>query len=361
MNSFTLPQRLEIVQLFYQNSRSFVGVQRAYRALHGRHSAPSVLAIRRIIQKLESEFTLLDTKPPNRTRTERSVENIAAVQASVEESANVSITRRAQSLGLSRMTTWRIMRLDLGLHPYKMVLAQELKPNDHRLRREFANWALESIENDPDFHRKIIFSDEAHFWLNGFVNKQNCRYWCKENPHMVHSSPLYPEKLTVWCGLWYGGIIGPFFFKNAENQTVTVNGERYRAMLTDFFFPEFDDIDGDDLYFQQDGATCHTSGETMDLLRGKFGEAIISRNGPFNWPPRSCDLTPLDYFLWGYVKSKVYANNPSTIQELETNIRATIAAIPLEMLHRVIENWTERIEACKKSRGGHLADILFKS
>jgi len=97
-------------------------------------------------------------------------------------------------------------------------------------------------------------------------------------------------------------------------------------MLTDFFFPQIDEIDADDIMFQQDGATCHTAGVTMELLREQFGESLISRNGPHNWPQRSCDLTPLDYFLWGYVKSRVYGNKPKTIDELEANIRTTIAA-----------------------------------
>ena len=72
MNNFTLPQRLEIVQLFYQNSRSFVGTQRAFRKIHGRHSASSVLAIHRIIEKLESRFSLHDNKTSNRRRSGRS-------------------------------------------------------------------------------------------------------------------------------------------------------------------------------------------------------------------------------------------------------------------------------------------------
>ncbi|GFU15467.1 hypothetical protein TNCV_162731, partial [Trichonephila clavipes] len=55
---------------------------------------------------------------------------------------------------------------------------------------------------------------------------------------------------------------------------------------------------------QQDGATCiHTARATIDLLKGTFGDHLISRFGPVNWPPRSCDLTPLDYLLWGYVES----------------------------------------------------------
>ena len=59
----------------------------------------------------------------------------------------------------------------------------------------------------------------------------------------------------------------------------------------------------------------------------KFGERVISRNGSVGWPPRPCDLTPLDYFLWGYVKSMVYANKPATIVELRKNIEREIVAV----------------------------------
>ncbi|GFW67496.1 uncharacterized protein TNCV_3391671 [Trichonephila clavipes] len=49
--------------------------------------------------------------------------------------------------------------------------------------------------------------DEAHFWLNGYVNKQNCRIWSEANPQVYIETPLHPEKLTVWCALWAGGIL----------------------------------------------------------------------------------------------------------------------------------------------------------
>ncbi|GFV34486.1 hypothetical protein TNCV_467001 [Trichonephila clavipes] len=58
-----------------------------------------------------------------------------------------------------------------------------------------------------DFHKRILFSDEAHFWLNGYVNKQNCRIWSEANPQVYVETPLHPEKLTVWCALWAGGIL----------------------------------------------------------------------------------------------------------------------------------------------------------
>ncbi|GFX18545.1 uncharacterized protein TNCV_3371181 [Trichonephila clavipes] len=93
-----------------------------------------------------------------------------------------------------------------------------------------------------------------------------------------------------------------------------------------------------ELWFQQDGATCHTACATIDLLKDTFGDRLISRFGPVSWPPRSCDLTPVDYFLWGYVKSLVYADKPQTLDHLENNIRRVIADILSQMLEKVIEN-----------------------
>ncbi|GFV39301.1 uncharacterized protein TNCV_1230031 [Trichonephila clavipes] len=126
--------------------------------------------------------------------------------------------------------------------------------NDHQARRRFVEWAQNEIAVVPDFHKRILFSDEAHFWLNGYVNKQNCRIWSEANPPLTET-PLHPEKLTVWCALWAGGIIGPYFFKNDEGYNVTVNGDRYRAMITNFFIPELNHHDFQELWFQQDGAT----------------------------------------------------------------------------------------------------------
>jgi len=82
-------------------------------------------------------------------------ENIAAVRESVRENPRRSISRRSQELGLS--ATWRILRRDLDLHPYKIQLIQELKVNNHRQCRVFADWILEQLEVNPNFAKEIIF------------------------------------------------------------------------------------------------------------------------------------------------------------------------------------------------------------
>ncbi len=103
-------------------------------------------------------------------------------------------------------------------------------------------------------------------------------------------------------------------------------------------FNEFvDQLDDDELrngYFQQDGATCHTSNESMTEIESFFDDRIISKA---LWPPRSPDLSPPDFFLWGAL-GKAYANKPRTIQELENNIRREIAAISEDVLQATFAN-----------------------
>ena len=131
-------------------------------------------------------------------------------------------------------------------------------------------------------------------------------------------------------------------FVDENDRYVTVNGERYRALLEDYLWPELDELDINDMWFQQDVATSHTERVKIDLLKGKFGEHVDSRNGPVEWPPLSCDLTPLDFFLWGHIKSLVYANKPATLDDLKDNIQRKIVDVPVEMCARVVENWVQR-------------------
>ena len=100
------------------------------------------------MEKFESTGTVQNVPVSVRQRSARSVENFAAAEASVEESPNVSLTRRYQALGIFVTPLWRILRNDLGVHPYKIKLIQELKPLDHQKRRMFVSLAEQQLEND---------------------------------------------------------------------------------------------------------------------------------------------------------------------------------------------------------------------
>ena len=179
LDRHTQVQQLQIIQFYYQNNHSPIATFHALLPFYGRNNHPPELAIRWIVENFECMFSLHNIQVPIREKTARRNENIAAVQASVATDCNLSIPRRYQELGLSPTTTWRILKKDLGLYPYKIVLTQELKPLDHRKCREFADFALEQLENDNDFFKKIIFLVEVHFHLSGAINKY--RFWCEEN------------------------------------------------------------------------------------------------------------------------------------------------------------------------------------
>ena len=95
------------------------------------------------------------------------------------------------------------------------------------------------------------------------------------------------------------------------------------------------------MLFGQLVATCHTAESTHDVLRPFIEDRIISRRGDVVWPPRSYDLTPLVYYLWGAVKDKCYANKPETIEALQDNIREAIGEIQLHRIDNVLKNWTD--------------------
>ncbi|GFT49862.1 DUF4817 domain-containing protein [Trichonephila clavipes] len=137
----------------------------------------------------------------------------------------------------------------------------------------------------PDFHKRILFNDErtsGRFeWLR---HKTKLPHLSEANPQVYVETPLNPEKLTVWSTLWAGGIIGPYFFKHDEGYNVTVNGDRYRAMISNFFIPELNNHDVQELWFQQDGATCPHSSCHNRFIKRHVCDRLISRFGPVNWP-----------------------------------------------------------------------------
>ena len=139
---------------------------------------------------------------------------------------------------------------------------------------------------------------------------------------------------------------------------ITINGKCYRMMITDFFCPKLNDM-AVDMWFQQDGTTCNTADTTMDILHKLFQGMVMSHRGDMNWPPRLCDLTPLDIFLWDFLKLQVYANKWQSTNALKFNITNAIVQIQPDLCSRVIENWTIRIHATVRSRSGHLKDVII--
>ncbi|CAH8494003.1 unnamed protein product [Dicrocoelium dendriticum] len=157
----------------------------------------------------------------------------------------------------------------------------------------------------------------------------------------------------AWAGLTSRTIIGPFFF----SQNVTASS--YKEMLQTWVIPRLH-VEGllSTVWWQQDGAPAHSAQTVRQFLDDTFGHRWIGRGGPMEWPARSPDMNPLDFFLWGYLKRRVYKVKPTCVEELKRSIVEECRAISVDALQRVIANSIRRMLLCQQNGGGHFEHLL---
>lgn len=316
--------------------------------------------VQRIVKRFEAKGSIEDNRHKNtgRPRSVRSDETIEQVKSVIGETPQRSVRRVLGDITNSASSTsvFRMLKYDLKLTPYTISIMQHLKPTDITSRLSFARWMVANIHIVDN----IWFSDEAHFFLNAQVNKKNCRYWGTEKPHYYIEKSLHAEKVTVWAALSADGIIGPFFFEDDEGNVDTVNKGRYLNVLKKKFLPALrrKGIDVDTIWFQQDGAAPHTAIDVITWLQQTFGRNLISLKTDCEWPPHSPDLSPLDFFLWGHLKDKVYKPTPTTTDELKAAIKREIRVISSETCTAVIRNFQQRLDVVISEKGRHLEHIL---
>ena len=307
-------------------------------------------------------------QPPGLPRSVRTPEKVDTVRRAVLASPKRSARHQALALGMSRRSLHCILHDELKFHPYKIMIVQQLSKGDFAQCRDFCENVLAIFTEDAN--AVVMMSDEAYFHLNGFVNKQNCRFRAAQNPQELHQRPLHSSKVTVWCGVSKVGIVGPYFFEEGET-AVSVTSARYIDMLNNFLCPELQrrGVNMREMWFQQDGATAHMARVLMEVVPGMFPQHVISRFSDVSWPPRSPDLSICDFLFFflffsffggGYLKSRVYTNRPRTIEELKLSICQEIAALPQEMLEHAMQDFEERLRMCVRQEGRHLTDIIFR-
>jgi len=354
-----MAENAEIVKLFYEENKSPSLVRQRLMEIHPYIKAPSRKKIYRIVKKFECYGAVNDRRHENqgRPRSGRTEENITKVREIIEETPRKSVRGVLKDISndTSMSSVYRILKFDLKLHPYKISVMQSLKDTDIGSRLAFARWML----TKEDVIDSVWFSDEAHFNLCGHVNKQNMRFWGSNKPDVYDERPLHSEKVTVWAAFSSKGVIGPFFYEEA-GETATVTSDRYLRLLRTKFLPALTrrGETPETCWFQQDGAAPHTANVVLNWLTETFGENLISLKTDTKWPPHSPDLSPLDFFLWGYLKDKVYSPKPTTVFEMKHAIRREMKKISADTCHNVINSFRRRLQLVVQKRGGHLEHIL---
>ena len=310
--------------------------------------------------RFERELTLRRKPTGGGAKTAVNDKNIRKVDKILDQSPRRSVRNIAKRAKLSATTVWRILRKELSKYPYKIQLMQEQTAANKQERVDFAKQFADKIESDNGFLKNLIVSDEAHFELSGWVNTQNARIWSDKQPYETVDSPKSREKVTVWMGLSYHGVFGPHFFEDDDQKAETVRTANYIAMLREKVIPVLKRKKiFDSCIFQQDGAPPHCSNDSMAWLREHFGERLISRKAEFKWPPYSPDLNPADFFLWGYLKDRVYSNPaPKTVEELKRNIKREAKKLKPHMVKSAIDNMLPRVQNTLSRKGAWFEKFL---
>jgi hypothetical protein len=354
---FTKEQRIELIKIYYETGKNLSECSRIYHQRHLAVNAPSRNAIRNLVAKFDETGNVANRKRPGRVRPVTGPDPETDMLAAVIVKPNVSTSTLSNDCGMSRTSVARILKRH-HFHPYKLQVLQTLNEGDYHRREEFCLWAQEMINDDAAFTRNVLFSDECLFYLNGEVNKQNFRYWSQDNPNWMEATRAQNDpRVMVWAGILDTTIIGPYFFDD------TVTGESYKFMLENFLVPWLEDLPLQqfvNVWFQQDGASAHFALDVRHFLDVQFPRQWIGRGGGVEWPPRSPDLTPLDFYLWGYAKSYVYENRPrpQDLDELKNRIRDSFATIQLETLRKVQRNFRKRLEWCLDAEGKHFEHVI---
>lgn len=326
-----------------------------------RISPISKSTVSRNLSKFNETGSVKNNPRSGRKKTATDEENALNVVLSVQEEPKTSVPKLALDNNMSERSVRRILKVN-KFHPYKVQLHQELNEDDPDRRMQFCQVMMDAINGNNMLMNSIVFSDESTFCLNGFVNKHNCRYWSDHNPHwMEEGHTQYPQKLNVWAGIVRGRIIGPFFMRG------TLNGDRYLQLLQEQIVPELVRLYpnhrnhlqlSDEIWFQQDGAPPHFDARVRQYLNTIFPQRWVGRRGHIEWPARSPDLTPLDFFLWGHLKSVVYKDLPHSLEELEYKIRIAVQEITPEVYQNALRSFVDRLGYCQAVGGFHFEHLL---
>ena len=140
--------------------------------------------------------------------------------------------------------------------------------------------------------------------MNGYVNKQNFWIWADENPRMIQQQVLHSQKVTVCCALWSKGVYGQYFVENDDENAITVNSERYRNMISNYFWNWILDVKIVRPTIQFARQSLYWIQSLVSVLFQEMTTSIVLQDH-------------VDFFLWGYLKSRVYSNCPTTVKQLK--------------------------------------------
>jgi hypothetical protein len=291
-----------------------------------------------------------------RPRTARTPQVEEAVLQAVEDNPNVSIRGIVRNLNVNYSVVQPVLKSE-AYHPFHYTKVQALSEDDFPLRVNFCRWMLDAINLNPNFQNQIMWTDESTFTRDGIFNMHNHHYWAIENPHVIRRRAFQQRfSVNVWAGIMGDQLVGPYFLPNR------LNGHNFLNFLRGDFQELQDNLPLvvllNPIWLQLDGAPAHFARPVRQWLNNNYPRRWIGRRGFIAWPPRSCDITPLDFFLWGHIKTIVYRTAPNSEQELRQRILNAAQTITPQMLRNVQGSIRRKLGKCIEANGQNFEHLL---
>lgn len=351
MNNFSRNEKVDMLLIYGECHKNSTAAAGLYQQRYPNRRPPSRHLFARVEQKLRNEPDQQDDHQTFIVSEDKEIDVLGFVMVH----PTTSTRELSTECDISQSSVCRILKKH-KFRSYKYQIHQHLYGDDNDRRLVYCNWFLNAVQQNPGFPFHILYSDESRFTNQGMFNRNNTRYWAQENPRLVGRGNIQERfGFNCWLGVLGDRIIGPIFFDG------TLTGERYLFFLQNQT-AEFLDLLPlaylQNLFFQQDGAPPHNSRRVMEYLNNLYGERLIANQGHIRWPPRSPDLTPLDYYVWGTLKNKVYKTSSNTREELQNKVVRALNEITPAELRRAIQATVRRAELCIEKNGGHFEQYL---
>lgn len=357
MNRFTNEEMADIHLIYGEalgNSREAV---RIYENRFPRRIVPDARTFTAIHRRLRETGSMRITRP-NAGRERRNPEEEERILGYFTEHSTASCRSAAAVLGIdSHLRVWNVLDRN-ELHPFRYQRVQGLIPTDYPPRVQFSTFFLNQLRHTRNFSSRILFTDEAQFTRDGMFNHHNLHSWADENPHVIRQHGYQHRfSINVWAGIVADQLIGPHILPSR------LTGAIYTTFLQQTLPELLEHVQPNvrrRLWFQHDGAPAHFARDARQVLDTNYPNRWIGRGGPVPWPPRSPDLTPLDFFLWGHMKSLVYETPVETEEDLIARIAVAAGDISdnprmIASVHRSLEN---RCRLCIDQNGRHFEHLL---
>lgn len=331
---------------------------RMYRQKYPSRKMPSRSFFATIHRRL-CETGSLDVHKPDsgRQRISRTVDAEERVVQALQRNPSTSIRVVSRETHIPQTIVWRIVH-DEGLYPYHLQRVQALQPGDYSSRMDFARWYVQEKAADRHFAASVLFTDEAAFSLEGVMNCHNLHRWADENPHATRPHAAQQRfSVNVWAGIVGDCLLGPYILPDR------LNGSTYLTFLQEVLPDMLNNVPMPirrRIQFQHDGAPAHFSTHVRAHLQATFPGGWIGRGGPIAWPPRSPDLSPVDFFLWGFLKGLVYETPVETPEDLVGRIVEAAGCVrdTPGIFEKVRNSMQRRCQACLDASGKHFEHLL---